>query len=329
MEDWFNQSQNNQQQQNPVGRPRKDAEPQLIENDDEFLYALNEKKQKVQILTNDAYSTIVPLAEELMGEPDNPQRLGQIGDVRRKLNNSPLIRTDIGRTTWAMTKNVETLNAWQSRYSGQLEEYIDAFTFLCESAKLIIMKKNEAIAALNLKIKMLQEQYAGTYIQKSYPPHLPPPQTIKPQTFSPVQEPQRVQPKIEDTEQPEDKTEIPEEEVLAQIPMERRKELEDKLEACNSPIEYMYYLNQKKWGKEYHPLELQYFKIYARKTNLYKRLAEKKISNVKSNINQPKMPNFSEKSRENSDKDRQIDSERIRYDQGSIPQQRRENQDEN
>lgn len=296
-EGWFKDQQQSDQPAK-VGRP-KSNEPEYIGDEISLEYALKEQKQKVKILTDESYNVIMPLAEELFGDQESATALGQVGEIRNKLRNSPLLRTSIGTTTVNMLKNIENLKAWQTRYALQLEEYIDSFKFLCESAMGIIMNKNKEIEELKLERRRIAEQY--NYLPKPYPPHqMPPPNMQPPMGNIPINRSRPIEINRESEEPPVDEIEYSEEQILNTIPPIRRQQLDKVLEACQKPIDYIWLCNPQKTGKNYQAIEIAYFKLYQKRTNLWKRLAQRKLDNLQPNLTTGKEPNFDGKIPEKS-----------------------------
>src|SRR3990167_9860738 len=113
---------------------KEEEEQKPITDYDRLVATFESTMNRVQMLTNDAYSSIYPIVYDLMGNPDDPNNVGDIGRLRLALRDTRLVRTETGRIMWNTLKNIEDLNAWQGRYSQQLEQYVDALRFLMESS---------------------------------------------------------------------------------------------------------------------------------------------------------------------------------------------------
>jgi hypothetical protein len=100
-----------------MGEFFKDENKKTAPRDEQLILDFNELcatyrivENKIQETTNQAYEAILPTRTELIGAGSTPDDIGQIGDVRRRIQQSRLFRTDVGIKMFNALKNIEDLN---------------------------------------------------------------------------------------------------------------------------------------------------------------------------------------------------------------------------
>lgn len=114
---------------------------------------------RVQVLTDEAFEAISPLVQNLIGQGTGREEdLGAVGRLRTMLRDTRYIRTTTGKETWELLNHIQDLNAWQTRYSDQLESFIDGLSFLCSSAILIIKDLEKDAEKMDVRLEQAHEE---------------------------------------------------------------------------------------------------------------------------------------------------------------------------
>ena len=123
-------------------------EERLIENPQELFVAYNIIINKIQMMTNEGYDTILPIRAELIGTGQSVDETGQIGNLRKRIQISRISRMEIGIMMWNTLKNIEDLDRWSERYIKYLEEYLDSLQHIAKSSFKIISNLHTEVTKL-------------------------------------------------------------------------------------------------------------------------------------------------------------------------------------
>ena len=123
-------------------------EERLIENPQELFAAYTILINKIQMMTNEGYDTILPIRAELIGTGQSIDETGQIGNLRKRIQISRISRMEIGIMMWNTLKNIEDLDRWSERYIKYLEEYLDSWQHIAKSSFKIISNLHTEITKL-------------------------------------------------------------------------------------------------------------------------------------------------------------------------------------
>lgn len=141
----------------------KKKEQPLIENPEELFVTFQSLRNKIQILRDEGYEAITPIRTKLLGTGGMGSKdTGQVGDLRKQMENSRITRMTIGITMWSALENVEDLSRWSERYITHSEEFMDNLVFISRSAMQII-------ANLHKKLNAMNEQMEGMRRHASVP----------------------------------------------------------------------------------------------------------------------------------------------------------------
>ena len=133
-------------------------EEQPIADPQDLFAAYNVLKSKVEILTGEAYETIIPLRNTLLGMKTTSGDKGQIGQLRGMMNLSRLTRIPIGNLMWNTLERIEELDRWSERYNKYLEDFLDEYKRITTSSFIIISKMNKELIFRNREIEALRSR---------------------------------------------------------------------------------------------------------------------------------------------------------------------------
>lgn len=254
MAGWFKEEQTNNIQQPSIRQPIKDY--------DELIETYNIMMKKIDTFINEANQVQYPDTTELFGDdPESPTPQGLIGEIRRQLKNSPLMRTELGRMTWDATKRMENLGAWNARYAQQLESYLDGLRFTNESAFGMIDELRKRLDELTL-MKKNYEDILDTTVSRNTIRQVP---KVKPK----ISKFQQYQPPEEDIEVPpemiENNIEEHKQEQSVSGPVTLNEQQKERLrrmyENCPNQFHFVCLLNPKtKEGRLINDVERRYLK---------------------------------------------------------------------
>ena len=135
-----------------------DSDDELIANFEDLCAAYDALSNKIQVTTNQGYEAILPIRTELSGGGKTPDDIGQVGTLRRRIENSRIYRMDIGMMMWNTLKNIEDLDRWSERYAEYLEKHMDGLKIICRSSFKIIVGLHKELQDLNVKVLKLNDQ---------------------------------------------------------------------------------------------------------------------------------------------------------------------------
>jgi len=139
--------------------PRAEKKQEPIKDYAELISHFKDTRNRVQNITNQAYENFLPVVERLLGTGKGADDIGDIGRLRSTLQYSGFLRTDAGRLIWSVLRDIEDLSMWLTKYSNQLEQYIDALMFECESAFVQIDIVYDQLEKMEVDISRLQESF--------------------------------------------------------------------------------------------------------------------------------------------------------------------------
>jgi len=130
----------------------KKKEQPLIADYDSLLSSYNDLIQKAQILMDEDYTkTIFPIIKVLFG--DRKYSFGDVGELQKELiHEERLMNTTFGRRVTNILINITNLNAWNDKYTGQLEQFVKGLSFVCRSSFEQMMTLNKQIEEREVKI---------------------------------------------------------------------------------------------------------------------------------------------------------------------------------
>jgi len=134
-------------------QPKKVA---LITDFNELCNVFSELTAKIKLTTNQGYEAILPIRNELIGGGDGMDDQGQVGTLKKKIQDSAIKRMDIGIMMWAALRNIEDLDRWTIRYNKYLEQHLDALSVVSRSGFKIVAERDEEIQKLKVKIKQME-----------------------------------------------------------------------------------------------------------------------------------------------------------------------------
>lgn len=217
-------------EQKTVDEEEAPKEQKFIENYDELSRVFESTINKLQVHTDEAKEAIIPIIVELKGGQNEP---GKIDDVRMMIKDSRLLRTTMGQSMLNILKSIEDLQAWQSRYSKHLEDFIDSLAHLCRSSFIIIDRMKNSIKQKDEEIEQLKSQMRN----KALPPQLPP---------ELIERMKNANQDEELTEPPENLKRVYDESKNLNMPETRKLQLIRLFEACITKEHYMALFNEKR-----------------------------------------------------------------------------------
>lgn len=113
---------------------------------------------KIQETTTQGYEAILPIRNKLSGTGSGPEDVGQIGKLRKRIQDSRIYRMDMGVMMWQALENIEDLDNWSGRYCEYLENHLDSMKLIAKSAFSIIGELQKKIKEDNLEIRKLSEK---------------------------------------------------------------------------------------------------------------------------------------------------------------------------
>lgn len=202
----------------PDAKPKEEeTKEELITNFNSLFAAYDILVNKIQTITNEGYETILPIRTELMGSKKTPDDIGQVGKLRRKIENSRIYRMELGMDMYSALKNIEDLSSWSERYITYIEDNMDGLKLICKSAFKMIVDLHKQIDESQARIRKIEDQMV---IQTApIPQKIVPPKAARPKD-KPQNEIKDYEKKIEQKEL-EDTMEYPETE--PQVKLEEGK----------------------------------------------------------------------------------------------------------
>ena len=122
---------------------------------------------RINETTTQGYEAILPIRGKLIGLGEGPEDVGQIGKLRRRIQDSRLYRMDLGILMWNTLENIEDLEKWSGRYIKYLEDHLDALQLVIKSAFSIVSNLQKEIVNLNVEIRRLSDKII---VQTEYMP---------------------------------------------------------------------------------------------------------------------------------------------------------------
>src|SRR3990167_5572893 len=150
---------------------KEEKQEELITDLNDLFAAYTILVNKIQETTTQGYEAILPIRSELVGGRSTPDDIGQIGKLRRRIENSRIYRMELGMMMYNTLNSIEDLDKWSERYSEYLEKHIDGMKLIAKSAFKIIIAMQEKIRGLNSEIKRLE----SSIIMRTQPPLKPEP----------------------------------------------------------------------------------------------------------------------------------------------------------
>lgn len=140
-------------------RPKKEEEKEeLITNFNDLCNVYISIVNKIGVTTNESYDAIAPIRTELHGTGQTVDDIGQIGNLRRRIETSRIWRMDIGRDMFIILRNIEDLELWSERYIKYIEQNMDGLQIICKSAFKMIAGLKETIDKMEIQIKQLEDR---------------------------------------------------------------------------------------------------------------------------------------------------------------------------
>lgn len=136
----------------------KKQEQQLITEFYGMCAAYDTLKNKITLISNEAYDAMTPIRIELLGDGRNLQALGQIGEIRNRIRQTRIFKMDLGMMMWNSLRNIEDLSRWTERYTIYMEECLEASDLIIRSAFKFIQDQQSTVNELNHRTKIAEER---------------------------------------------------------------------------------------------------------------------------------------------------------------------------
>ena len=185
----------------PATKQQEIIEKPLITDPNKLFAAFSNLREKKMFIEDSAYKAILPIAEELVGVKNNPNKQGQVRALQQGMKDAQVLKLEVGRIMYSACTNIENLSYQYERYIDLCEGLVGGYDHLVNSAFYILRtiqkRYNDAMLEnrrLHDKIVAITGDMPQEHQMQRRPPTQYQPPVQMPQPSYPMQSPTQYTP---------------------------------------------------------------------------------------------------------------------------------------